>query len=85
MSPMLLQTNPAAHSQPLIRSGEIFRISPIHICYFADSVSRESFGCTFDKIKGYAGQDPTAFGMLPGIAVHFALDENGEVDWVELQ
>ncbi len=85
MSPMLLEPHSTALSQPLIRLGEIFRISPIHICYFADSVSHESFGCTFDKIKGYAGQHPTAFGMLPGIAVHFTLDEKGEVDWVELQ
>ncbi len=85
MAAMILESQPAELSQPPVRVGEIFRISAIHICYFADRVSRESFCCTFDKIKGYRGQQPADFGMIPGTAVHFGLDSDGEVDWVELQ
>ncbi|MBY0503414.1 MAG: hypothetical protein K2X03_05885 [Bryobacteraceae bacterium] len=68
-----------------VRSGEIFRIGPNQNFYFADPVLRESFCCPFDKIRGYTGQSPEAFGLLPGTAVHFALDESGDVAWVELQ
>jgi len=85
MSTMLLESQHAELSPPSVRVGEIFRISPIHICYFADPVTRESFCCTFDKLKGYRGQQPVDFGLIPGTAIHFGLDSNGEVEWVELQ
>ena len=85
MTAMILEPHTAEAAQLMTRTGEIFRISPIHICYFADSATREPFCCAFNKIKGYAGQDPDTFGMQPGTAVHYALDGEGEVEWVELQ
>ena len=66
-----------------IRLGEIFRISPIALCYFADPTTDEVFCCTCDKFKGYRGQYPTEFGMIPGTAVNFELDEAGDVAWVD--
>ena len=49
-----------------IRLGEIFRISPIALCYFADPTTDEVFCCTFDKFKGYRGQYPTeSLGCCP--------------------
>ena len=69
---------------PGVRTGEIFRISPVDVCYFADLASDEAFCCTFDKIKDYGGEQPAEFGMLPGSPVHFALDDQREIAWVEL-
>ena len=84
MSTMTLEPHIEETTTEAIRLGEIFRISPIALCYFADPTTDEVFSCTFDKFKGYRGQYPTEFGMLPGTAVNFALDDDGNVAWVEL-
>lgn len=80
----MLSNQPPTDTAPGVRTGEIFRISPIHICYFADPDSDETFCCGFDKIKDYRGEQPAEFGIIPGTPVHFALDERREVAWVEL-
>ncbi len=84
MSTLLLEPQSEETTVQGVRTGEIFRVSPVALCYFADPATEESFCCTFGKFKGYRGEYPNEIGMLPGAPVQFALDENGDVAWVRL-
>ena len=81
---MLLEPQSEPAKAEGARLGEIYRITPVGMCYLADRTTDEVFCCTFGKFKGYRGEYPVEFGMFPGSPVHFLLDEDGHVAWVEL-
>jgi hypothetical protein len=83
MTTLTLQSSPPC-SIPTVRIGEVFRISPLSLCYFGNHATDEAFACTFGKFKGYRGQQPDDFGMILGRSVHFALDADGRVAWAQL-
>ena len=72
---------------PLItgKRGQVIKFSRSGIGILEDLETKEQFGFTFDKIKGYGGEYPEELGLRVGSEVSFDAGEDGVVVSVALK